>query len=71
MCIAGTPEANWKNDFPHVTYKQHWMTRYCWWYHVVALIWISEFIVACQQFVIGGVVAEWYFNRSVYGSLCK
>lgn len=39
------------------------MTRYCWWYHIVALIWISEFIVACQQFVIGGVVAEWYFNR--------
>ena len=36
-----------------------------WWYYVVGLIWISEFILACQQMVISGAVATWYFSRYV------
>ncbi|KAI5712552.1 hypothetical protein M8J75_009241 [Diaphorina citri] len=38
-----------------------WIT-YMWWVYVFGLIWISEFILACQQMVIAGAVARWYFN---------
>lgn len=34
-----------------------------WWYLVIALIWISEFILSCQQMVIAGAVSSWYFTR--------
>ncbi|XP_005388837.2 PREDICTED: choline transporter-like protein 3 isoform X4 [Chinchilla lanigera] len=38
--------------------------RYLWWYHLIGLIWTSEFILACQQMTIAGVVVSWYFNRN-------
>lgn len=37
--------------------------HYMWWYLVIALIWISEFILSCQQMVIAGAVSNWYFTR--------
>ncbi|XP_072366646.1 choline transporter-like protein 3 isoform X1 [Scyliorhinus torazame] len=37
--------------------------RYMWWYHVIGLIWTSEFLVACQQMTIAGAVVCCYFNR--------
>ncbi|XP_078416941.1 choline transporter-like protein 3 isoform X3 [Cetorhinus maximus] len=37
--------------------------RYMWWYHVIGLIWTSEFLVACQQMTIAGAVMRCYFNR--------
>ena len=30
-------------------------------YHFVGLIWVSQFILACQELVIGSVVAQYYF----------
>jgi len=63
ITTAGVPTGTYNLGFEHVKYEQHELLRACWWYHVVALIWISEFIVACQQFIIGGTVATWYFNR--------
>lgn len=29
----------------------------------MGLIWTSEFILACQQMVVAGSVAMWYFTR--------
>ncbi|XP_059504033.1 choline transporter-like protein 3 isoform X2 [Stegostoma tigrinum] len=37
--------------------------RYLWWYHVIGLIWTSEFLVACQQITVAGAVVCCYFNR--------
>ena len=39
--------------------------QYMFWYHLVGLIWISEFILAAQQYIIAGAVAMWYFSRCV------
>ncbi|ESP05260.1 hypothetical protein LOTGIDRAFT_102496, partial [Lottia gigantea] len=33
------------------------------WYHLFGVLWISAFIVACQDLVIAGAVAVWYFSR--------
>ncbi|EMP30805.1 Choline transporter-like protein 3 [Chelonia mydas] len=47
-----------------VEYKILSGIRYMWWYHLVGLIWTSEFILACQQMTIAGAVVTCYFNRN-------
>ncbi|CAG0900756.1 unnamed protein product, partial [Darwinula stevensoni] len=34
------------------------------WYHLFALFWGVQFIIACQHVVIAGAIAVWYFTRS-------
>ena len=38
--------------------------QYMVWYHAVGLIWISQFILACQQMTVAGAVVTYYFTRS-------
>ncbi|XP_022236316.1 choline transporter-like protein 1, partial [Limulus polyphemus] len=33
------------------------------WYHLLALFWFTQFIIACQHVVIAGAVASWFFTR--------
>nr|XP_008999999.2 choline transporter-like protein 3 isoform X3 [Callithrix jacchus] len=47
-----------------VEYKPLSGIRYMWWYHLIGLIWTSEFILACQQMTVAGAVVTRYFNRS-------
>lgn len=47
-----------------LTFMEHETVSYFWWYHLIGLIWTSEFIIACQQLVISGTVATWYFCRN-------
>ncbi|XP_067007141.1 choline transporter-like 1 isoform X2 [Anabrus simplex] len=47
--------------------------RYFWWVYLIGLVWVSEFILACQQMVIAGAVSQWYFNGlkgSAEGNAC-
>ncbi|CAH2311434.1 Hypothetical predicted protein [Pelobates cultripes] len=46
-----------------VEYKSLSGIRYMWWYHLIGLIWTSEFFLACQQMVIAGVTVTWYLQR--------
>lgn len=46
-----------------IHYKQSSWIQYMWWYLVISFIWISEFILSCQQIVIAGAVSTWYFSR--------
>jgi hypothetical protein len=34
-----------------------------WWYHLFGLFWTSQFVLACEEVVIAGCVAAWYFTR--------
>lgn len=43
--------------------KKVTVAKVMWVYHLIALIWVSEFIFACQAMVISGSVARWYFTR--------
>uniref|UniRef100_A0A8C8EMP7 Choline transporter-like protein n=1 Tax=Oncorhynchus tshawytscha TaxID=74940 RepID=A0A8C8EMP7_ONCTS len=38
--------------------------NYMVWYHAVGLIWISQFILACQQMTVAGAVVTYYFTRN-------
>lgn len=49
-----------------VRYTEHELVSYFWWYHIIGLVWVSQFIVACQQFVVSGAVGQWYFSRFVF-----
>ncbi|CAH1787745.1 unnamed protein product [Owenia fusiformis] len=46
-----------------VTYEADKILFYTKWYHVFGMLWISQFILACQQVVIAGAIATWYFKR--------
>lgn len=47
-----------------VEYRLMGPVRYLWWYHLIGLIWVSEFILACQQMAIAGAVTTYYFTRN-------
>ncbi|XP_012585481.1 PREDICTED: choline transporter-like protein 3 [Condylura cristata] len=58
---AGTAQAI---EGGHVGYKPLAGIRFMWWYHLIGLIWTSEFILACQQMTVAGVLVKCYFNRN-------
>ncbi|XP_038167250.1 choline transporter-like protein 3 isoform X1 [Arvicola amphibius] len=47
-----------------VEYKPLSGIRFMWWYHLIGLIWTSEFILACQRMTVAGAVTACYFNRN-------
>ncbi|VFV36983.1 choline transporter-like protein, partial [Lynx pardinus] len=51
-----------QNDQGFVEFRVSGPLQYMWWYHVVGLIWISEFILACQQMTVAGAVVTYYFT---------
>lgn len=59
---AGTPVKN--NVTNLVEFEMQGPLQYMVWYHAVGLIWISEFILACQQMTIAGAVVTYYFTRN-------
>ncbi|XP_062864344.1 choline transporter-like protein 1 [Trichomycterus rosablanca] len=58
---AGSPVKNNQTDL--VEFQMHGPLQYMVWYHAFGLIWISEFILACQQMTIAGAVVTYYFTR--------
>ncbi|KAK0083622.1 hypothetical protein PV325_008487 [Microctonus aethiopoides] len=54
------------NEFQRLTLVEYvdatWV-KYMWWVYIIAFIWVSEFITGCQDLVIAGAVAEWYFRQ--------
>uniref|UniRef100_UPI00398F6CDF choline transporter-like protein 1 n=1 Tax=Pristiophorus japonicus TaxID=55135 RepID=UPI00398F6CDF len=73
---AGYPE---KNEQGNVEFKVSGPLQYTWIYHLVGLIWISEFILACQQMTVAGAVVTYYFTRDksnlpatpILSSICR
>lgn len=63
LLFLGTTGSAVQNDQGSVEYKISGPLQYMWWYHVVGLIWISEFILACQQMTVAGAVVTYYFTR--------
>ncbi|KAI4905809.1 hypothetical protein NFI96_017014 [Prochilodus magdalenae] len=58
---AGSPVKN--NQTSLVEFQMDGPLQYMVWYHAVGLIWISEFILACQQMTVAGAVVTYYFTR--------
>ncbi|XP_075236219.1 choline transporter-like protein 1 [Lycorma delicatula] len=48
--------------FTFVIYADATWVRYMWWVYLISLVWTSEFTLSCQQMVISGAVAHWYFR---------
>lgn len=76
LATAGNPE---KKSKDYVEFKVSGPLQYTWIYHLVGLIWISEFILACQQMTIAGAVVTYYFTRDkrnlpatpILSSMCR
>lgn len=58
---SGQPNVN--NQTQTVSYEMEKSWEYVRWYHIFGFLWISAFIVACQDFVIASAIATWYFKR--------
>ncbi|XP_054719564.1 choline transporter-like 1 [Uloborus diversus] len=56
-------EALLNRAFTLVSFSEGSWVQYMWWYLIIALVWTSEFILGCQQMVIAGSVATWYFSK--------
>ncbi|CAH0554777.1 unnamed protein product [Brassicogethes aeneus] len=60
-----------------VEYVEPSWVKGMWWIYFIGLIWTSEFIMACQQMVIAGAVAHWYYrhkykdNSHLSYAICK
>ncbi|OWA53979.1 CTL-like protein 1 [Hypsibius exemplaris] len=46
-----------------IEYDDHTFLRLLWLCYAVALVWVSEFILACQHMVVAGAVSMWYFEK--------
>ncbi|XP_050024903.1 choline transporter-like 1 [Dermacentor andersoni] len=57
-----TPVAEVRH-FTLVAYDQPSWVRFAWWFQLLFLLWAAEFMLACQQAVIAGAVASWYFCK--------
>ncbi|XP_055484285.1 choline transporter-like protein 3 isoform X1 [Psammomys obesus] len=58
---AGTAQVT---EGGQVDYRPLSGIRYMWWYHLIGLIWTSEFILACQRLTVAGAMVTCYFNRN-------
>ncbi|XP_072525016.1 choline transporter-like protein 1 isoform X1 [Salminus brasiliensis] len=58
---TGNPEKNEETGLTE--FRLSGPLQYLTWYHAVGLIWISEFILACQQMTVAGAVVTYYFTR--------
>ena len=59
---AGEPMVNNKTT----GFVQYTPDTFLFWmrfYHVFGLLWLAQFVMACQHMVIAGAVAGWYFSR--------
>nr|XP_013800690.1 PREDICTED: choline transporter-like protein 1 [Apteryx mantelli mantelli] len=63
VLFLGTTGSPVPNEEGFVEFQMVGPLKYMWWYHVVGLIWISEFILACQQMTVAGAVVTYYFTR--------
>ncbi|XP_047220239.1 choline transporter-like protein 1 isoform X1 [Girardinichthys multiradiatus] len=65
LLFLGTTGSPIVNDSTGVVeYEMQGPLQYMVWYHLVGLIWISEFILAFQQMTIAGAVITYYFTRN-------
>lgn len=49
--------------FTMVAYDRPSWVRFAWCFHLVFLFWAAEFVLSCQQTVVAGAVASWYFCK--------
>ncbi|XP_077602167.1 choline transporter-like protein 3 isoform X3 [Crocuta crocuta] len=64
LLSLGTAGAAQVIEGGRVEYKPILGIQYMWWYHLIGLIWTSEFILACQQMTVAGALVTCYFNRN-------
>ncbi|XP_074505620.1 choline transporter-like protein 1 isoform X1 [Sebastes fasciatus] len=58
---SGNPVQNEETDLTE--FRLTGPLQYLTWYHAVGLVWITEFILACQQMTVAGAVVTYYFTR--------
>lgn len=63
LCPASTGNPVQNEETGLTEFRLTGPLRYLTWYHAVGLVWITEFILACQQMTVAGAVVTYYFTR--------
>ncbi|GCB71239.1 choline transporter-like protein 1 isoform X1 [Scyliorhinus torazame] len=79
LLLLGTAGYPQRKPDGNVEFRMSGPLQYTWIYHLVGLIWISEFILACQQMTVAGAVVTYYFTRDkrnmpatpILSSICR
>ena len=58
---AGTPEISSNTGYVRYVKGSFWFWIRL--YHLFGLLWLANFMIACQHMVIAGAVSGWYFTR--------
>src|SRR5262249_22775692 len=58
---AGVPTVSTSTGY--VTYTKGGFLLAARWFYLFGLLWIAQFVIACQYMVVAGAVARWYFSR--------
>lgn len=61
--FATGPTSAEVRHFTLVAYDQPSWVRFAWGFQLLFLLWAAHFMLACQQTVIAGAVASWYFCK--------
>ncbi|XP_041916844.1 choline transporter-like protein 1 isoform X2 [Alosa sapidissima] len=63
LLFLGTSGDPIQNETGLIEFRLKGAKQYLTWYHAFGLVWVSEFILACQQMTIAGAVVTYYFTR--------
>uniref|UniRef100_A0A3Q3DJU9 Choline transporter-like protein n=1 Tax=Hippocampus comes TaxID=109280 RepID=A0A3Q3DJU9_HIPCM len=63
LLFLGTSEAVRDEEAGLTEFRLTGRLEYLTWFHALGLLWITEFILACQQMTVAGAVVTYYFTR--------
>ncbi|CAB3369251.1 Hypothetical predicted protein [Cloeon dipterum] len=52
------------NKFTLLQFVELSWVRFGWWIYLIALVWVSELVLSCQQMTSAGALVDWYFLTS-------
>lgn len=63
ILIESTGEPDEHRSTGFVTYRKSDVFKWMRLYHLFGLLWLVQFVKACQHLVIAGAIATWYFSK--------
>lgn len=63
LAMESAGQINISNTTGFVSFEKDQPLKIFRWYHLIASVWILQFILACERIVMAGAVAIWYFQR--------
>lgn len=64
MLIQASGSPAFEPQSHNIYYKKDQLMKFARVYNILVLLWVIEFIIACQHMIIAGSVSTWFFTRN-------